>query len=191
MLAYIKGNIQLKKQNYVIVENQGVGYKVFVSNELMMKKNEGDQIELYLHHQIGEQVSALYGFDLFDHLELFQLLISISGVGPKTALGVFAVAEVSDIKSAILNEDASVLKKVSGIGAKTAERIVLELKNKVSGSLGEVKSKEEMGADVDAIEALTSLGFSPNDARDAMKQIDKTINDSGEKVRAALKLLNR
>ena len=191
MIAYIKGSIKLKQQNYLIVENNGIGYKVFVSNDSLLKKNEGDQVELYLHHQIGEQVSDLYGFDSSNQLDFFKLLISISGVGPKTALGVFSVADIDDIKSAILNEDASVLKKVSGIGAKTADRIVLELKNKISGKLSVIKSKQEMGVNVDAIEALISLGFTINDAREAINQVDKNIVDSGEKVRAALKLLNR
>ncbi|MBT7007049.1 Holliday junction branch migration protein RuvA, partial [Candidatus Falkowbacteria bacterium] len=138
-----------------------------------------------------EDALMLFGFKNYDQLQLFELLISISGVGPKTALGVFAVAEPADIKSAIVNEDASVLKKVSGIGAKTAERIVLELKNKVTGDFGEIKTKEELSGDVDSIEALVSLGYSANDAREALKQVDKTITNPSDKVREALKYLGK
>ena len=118
-----------------------------------------------------------------------EQLISISGIGPKTALGVFAIASPQDIISAIVNQDASILKKVSGIGSKTAERIVLELKNKVvpSAGMGDLKSKEEMGADSDAVEALVSLGYSAGQAREALRKVPAEIMDISEKVREALK----
>ncbi|MBT4723041.1 Holliday junction branch migration protein RuvA [Candidatus Falkowbacteria bacterium] len=191
MLSYIKGQVKLKTEQFLIVENAGIGYKVYVSADLLLELKVGDEVELYTYQHVREDALMLFGFKNYDQLQLFELLISISGVGPKTALGVFAVAEPADIKSAIVNEDASVLKKVSGIGAKTAERIVLELKNKVTGDFGEIKTKEELSGDVDSIEALVSLGYSANDAREALKQVDKTITNPSDKVREALKYLGK
>jgi holliday junction DNA helicase RuvA len=191
MLSYIKGQVKLKTEQFIIIENNGIGYKVFVSADLLLESKVGDEVELYTYQHVREDALMLFGFKNYDQLQLFELLISISGVGPKTALGVFAVAEPADIKSAIVNEDASVLKKVSGIGAKTAERIVLELKNKVTGDFGEIKTKEELSGDVDSIEALVSLGYSANDAREALKQVDKTITNPSDKVREALKYLGK
>ncbi len=190
MIAYLKGEIIKKQETYLIVETGGIGYKVFVTTEIVSQAEEGEIIELYIHQQVKEDVLDLYGFVKWSQLELFKLLISISGVGPKTALGVFAAADINDIRSAILNEDATILKSVSGIGAKTAERIVLELKNKISGLVGVdgIKSKDQMTADTDAVEALTALGFSVSQAREALKKVDNKLNAS-DKVKEALKLL--
>lgn len=190
MIAYLKGKVIKKKENFLIIENQGVGYKVFVGSEVVLQAKEGGVMEFYIYQHVREDTLSLFGFPEYSQLELFELLISISGVGPKTALGVFALASVEDVKSAILNEDATILKKVSGIGAKTAERIVLELKNKVSGDFGEIKSKDELTAGSDAIEALVSLGYPANQAREALKKVDKSITDTGQKVKEALKLIN-
>ena len=191
MLAYIKGKIKYKKQNYFVIDNSGLGYKVFVNNELLLKFNESEKVELYLYQHVKEDLLQLFGFESFEELELFELLISISGVGPKTALNVFMVADINDIKSAIVNEDASILKKVSGIGAKTAERIVLELKNKVSGNSINLKTKQEMNQDIEAIEALVSLGFSNSQAKDALNKVDKNTHDLGETIKKALQILNQ
>lgn len=193
MIASLRGTILKKKENYIIVENNGIGYKVFVSEIVSSAHSINAEIFLYIYQQVREAELNLFGFLDFEEHDLFEKLISVSGIGPKTALGVFAVASLADIKSAIINQDASILKKVSGIGAKTADRIVLELKNKVAGLVGHegVKSSEEMAADTDVVEALESLGYQGRQAREALKQIDKDIIDSGEKVRAALKFLTK
>ena len=193
MIASIRGTILKRKENYIIVENNGIGYKVFVSETVTADHNINDEVFLYIYQQVREAELSLFGFLDFEEHDLFEKLISVSGIGPKTALGVFAVASLSDIKSAIINQDASLLKKVSGIGAKTADRIVLELKNKVAGLIGHegVKSSEEMEANTDAVDALVSLGYQARQAREALKKIDKDIKDSGEKVRAALKFLTK
>lgn len=192
MIAYIKGKIKFKGENFVVVENGGIGYQIFIPAEQLLKVELGDAVEYFTHHHVREDAVQLFGFSSLDELKMFELLISISGIGPKTGLGVLSVAKIGDIKSAIINQDASILKKVSGIGAKTAERIILELKNKVAGivGVGEIKTKEEMGADADAIDALISLGYGREQARDALKQVDAGL-DIGERVKAALKLLAR
>jgi len=192
MISYLKGKINMKSQGFLIIGNQGIGYKVFVASELFLKVETGQEIEIFTHQYVREDALQLFGFATYDELQLFELLISISGIGPKTALGVFAVAKPADIKSAIINEDASILRKVSGIGTKTAERIVLELKNKIAGVVGQddVRSKEELDADIDAIDALIALGFARPQARDALKDIDQDL-DVGERVKAALQFLNK
>ena len=189
MIAYLTGKIKFNGENFIVIENNGIGYKVFAPVEVCLKAKGGDEIELHIHQHVREDALQLFGFRSYEELRLFEQLISVSGIGPKTAMAVFAEAKIQDIVSAIVNADASILKRVSGIGAKTAERIILELKNKVSASvgLGKVKTGEELGADSDAIEALVSLGYSANHAREALKKVDSNITDVAERVRVALK----
>jgi Holliday junction DNA helicase RuvA len=132
---------------------------------------------------------ALYGFLALEELEMFELLISISGIGPKAATGILSIATPKTIKTAILNEDPSILTKVSGIGKKTAERVILELKNKVADiSTGE---KEEVAIDSDAIEALVSMGYTASEARDALKSVPQDVRDVGQRVKMALRAIGK
>ncbi|MFH0814805.1 MAG: Holliday junction branch migration protein RuvA [Candidatus Falkowbacteria bacterium] len=190
MIAYIKGKIKFKEENFVVLENNGIGYQIFVPQEFLLKIEINDDIELFAHQHVREDALQLFGFATAEELKLFELLISISGIGPKSALGVLSVAKINDIKSAIINQDASILRKVSGIGAKTAERIILELKNKVAGivGIGEVRSREEMDSDIDAVEALIALGYARDKAREALKKTDSTL-DIGERVKQALRIV--
>jgi Holliday junction DNA helicase RuvA len=191
MLAYIQGKILKLGENFIIVENQGLGYKVFLPKSLILGKKNGDTVELYLYHHIREDLQQLFGFMEFGDLGLFELLISVSGVGPKTAMNVFAESSADEIKTAIIHNDAGRLQKVSGIGKKTAERIVLELQNKVDGLVGVsgIRTKNDMNANTDALEALTTLGYSLNQVKDALRQIDPSIKDVQSIVKSALKLL--
>ncbi|MBI5254432.1 Holliday junction branch migration protein RuvA [Candidatus Falkowbacteria bacterium] len=190
MIAYIKGKIKFKGENFVVLENNGIGYQIFIPQELLLKIEIGDAMEFFMHQHVREDALQLFGFATAEELKLFELLISISGIGPKTGLGVLSVAKVGDIKSAIINQDASILKKVSGIGAKMAERIILELKNKVAGivGVGDIKSKEEMGADADAIDALVALGYAREKAREVLKKTNSDL-DIGERVKEALRII--
>lgn len=192
MIAYINGTIKLKRDNFIVVETNGVGYKVFVTEQIILNGKVGANIKLYTYQHVREDALQLFGFATYDQLALFEKLISVSGVGPKTGLAVFSVANVADIKSAIIHGDATILKKVSGIGTKTAERIVLELKNKIDGIIGEsgIKSGEELSSDGDVVDALVSLGFSAKQAQGALQEIDRDIKDASAKVKAALKVLN-
>lgn len=128
----------------------------------------------------------MYGFKNLEDLELFGLLLSVSGVGPKSALGVLSIASTSDIKEAIVRGDANLLTKVSGIGKKTAERLVLELKTKVLRINNGILEISSLGSS-DEIDALMSLGYSLNEARTAFNLVDPALTDSGERVKAALK----
>lgn len=192
MIAYLKGNVIHKDLNSIILEIAGIGYRVFVNENLLSSISLNQEAEIYTHHQVKEDASDLYGFRSKSDLELFELLISVSGVGPKSALGILNLASSNDIKEAIMTSDSASLTKVSGIGKKTAERLVLELKNKVmklDGGLEILNASVSFGAD--EIDALISLGYSMSEARDALRLINQDIKDSGERVKAALKLMNK
>jgi holliday junction DNA helicase RuvA len=191
MIAYLKGTLLNKSKNFLIVENLGLGYQVFVAPTVYTEVVTGQPLELYIHDHIKEDAHDLYGFRNLDELEMFELLISISGVGPKSGLGVMAIASVADLKEAIVRGDATLLTKVSGVGRKTAERVVLELREKIAalpqgasgGQAGDFQSQS------DELDALMALGYSLVQSRDALKQVDPQIAKSGERIREALKYL--
>ncbi len=188
MISYLRGRIINKSLNFAILEVSGVGYQIYAGENFLNELKIGAEVEIYTHHQVREEASDLYGFKIMEDLELFTLLLTVSGVGPKSALGVISIASANDIKEAIIRGDANLLTKVSGIGKKTAERVVLELKTKVLRSGGvatTINSSSLMGSD--EIDALMSLGYTLSDARSALNSIDPALTDSGERVKAALK----
>ena len=184
MIGSIKGEIILKTDRFLVVETGGVGYKIYVSSETLLKSNSNDIIFLWIHTHIKEDAMDLYGFYEYKELEFFEMLISISGIGPRLGLTILGIASVSTLQKAISTSDTTYLNKISGIGKKTAEKIVLELRDKVT--------KEETGAslqvELDALEALKSLGYSQIQARDALKKVSSDV-DTSTKVREALKIL--
>jgi Holliday junction DNA helicase RuvA len=177
-----------KTLNYAIVEVRDIGYQVFAGENFLADLKLNSDVEIYTHHHIREEADDLYGFKSLEELELFELLLTVSGVGPKSALGVLSIASSGDIKEAIIRGDAGLLTKVSGIGKKTAERLVLELKSKVvrsGASSAVINSAMTLGSD--EIDALVSLGYSLSDARAALNAVGPEVADSGERVKAALK----
>lgn len=190
MIAFLKGKIIYKGKNYIILDIGNIGYRVYVLPSF--EAGEGET-EIYTHLAVREDSQTLYGFRKVDELELFEILISVTGVGPKSALGVLSISDPDTIKFAIAKEDASVLTKVSGIGKKTAERIILELRNKFTVS--ESSDIPEKGKDImshsDALEALMSLGYSPVQAKKALSKISPEIKDVGDKIKMALKELGK
>ena len=142
----------------------------------------------YIHQVIREDANDLYGFTSRKDREFFELLISVSGIGPKSALNILSLVASDTLASAINSGSTSHLVKVSGIGRKTAEKIVLELRDKLGGISSE-DSSAGMSADADAIEAMKALGYDQNEAREALKKVSKEITDTGAKVKAALKML--
>lgn len=189
MISFLRGQIIHKANNYFILETNNIGYQIFASENFLNSVKAGEEKEIFTYHQIKEDASDLYGFNSVEDLELFEMLISVSGVGPKSALGVINIATSDDIKDSIIRGDANLLTKVSGIGKKTAERLVLELKNKVmrlgGGKISPLNSSISLGSD--EIDALVSLGYSIAEARDALNNIDSEIQDSSLRVKAALK----
>jgi holliday junction DNA helicase RuvA len=191
MISYLEGKIKNKGNNYLIILVNGIGYKVFVNGAVLEDASVGEDKEVYIYQNVKEDALDLYGFKNMEELELFELLLSISGIGPKGALAVLAIAGVSDIKDSISRGDSSLLVKVSGIGKKTAERVVLELRDKV-GSLESGIESFGVGAGSvgsDEIDALMALGYSMNEARESLRKVSPEILDSGERIREALKKL--
>lgn len=189
MIAKLKGNIDFIRDNYVVVDVNGVGYKVFLSMYCMGKVALEKHVEFFIHTHVREDAFSLYGFLSFDELEMFELLISISGIGPKAAVSILSIADPKTIAAAVVNEDSSILTRVSGVGKKTAERVILELKNKIS-NLSSSESKNVV-SDSDAFEALVAMGYSVSDSRDALKNVPQDINDIGERVKYALRSIGR
>lgn len=187
MLAYLKGKIKLKS-SYLIIDVNGVGYKVAVTINILNKYKLGEEIELFLHEHLREDADDLYGFAAIDELHFFQDLISVSGIGPKSAMNIISRFDIKDIKKSIAHGDTSLLTKVSGVGKKTAERLILELKNKVDhlDKTGHYLAKNQV--DEDAIAALVSLGYHKSQAIIALAKVDKDASLE-DKIRQALKII--
>jgi len=191
MISFLEGTIILKGEKFVIIETGGIGYKAFATAETLQKLPEkGGEVKVWTHEHIREDARELYGFLHFSELELFELLISISGIGPKGGLGVMAIAAVDTLKKAIAAGDTSYLTRVSGIGRKTAEKIILELKEKMSGK-GITIDAPELKDEADALEALVSLGYTQKDARDALANVSESNAGVENRVKAALKKLGK
>jgi holliday junction DNA helicase RuvA len=188
MIGTISGTLRYKDLHTLVVDTSGVGYKVSVTTDTTLDLVPGEPVFLWTHLAVRENALDLYGFLEKESLELFELLITISGIGPKTALGILNVATPGMLRQAVSTEDTSYLTKVSGIGKKNAEKIVLELRDKLVATPGE--AGVNMSSHGDVIEALVSLGYSEREAREALKKIPKEIDETSEKVKAALKHLS-
>lgn len=188
MISKITGQVIHKADKFVIVETNNIGYKVFGTTDLLSLANLDQDIKIWTYLAVRENALDLYGFADKKELDFFELLITISGVGPKTAMGILNVANVDSLRKAVSTGETAHLTKVSGLGKKMADKIVLELKGKI-GSYEETElgHKEE----IDALEALKSLGYTHKDAREALQEIDKTITTTSGRVKAALKHLGK
>ena len=188
MYEYIKGRYIGINKDYIIVENNGIGYKIFTSGATMAEMPKvNEEIMLYLEQIVREDFIGLYGFKDREELEMFKLLISISGVGAKAALSLLSISRINNLKYAIIMEDDKHLCRAPGIGKKTAGRIILELKDKIDleevfetkqehvrETEGKMESKEENAAKKDAVDALTALGYSSTEALRAVRQTGVT-----------------
>jgi holliday junction DNA helicase RuvA len=191
MISFLKGKIKHKLKNSLILENNNIGYMVFLKDSFLDRLKEGGGLEVFTHQYVREDSLDLYGFESLEELEFFESLISISGIGPKSALAVLAMANLNDIKESIIRADSHLLTKVSGIGKKTAERVVLELKDKLFSMAGDSGASIAEPLTSEEIDALMSLGYSVSEAREALKKVDKDITDSGERIKKALKFLSK
>ena len=194
MIAHIIGSIAELGGNYAIVDIGGVGYKVFTTSDALHTLKLGAETKFWTHQVVREDALDLYGFPARKDKDFFELLIgSVSGIGPKSALNILSLVSTDTLAGAIRTGSTAHLVKVSGIGRKTAEKIVLELKDKMGGIAanegGQLAS--DMSSDLDAIEALKALGYDADESREALKKTDPEISDTGKKVKAALKLLGR
>lgn len=186
MIAYLKGKILQKTPQYIVLQQGDIGYKVFTIPEIL-EKPLGNLIELYIYHKSGDDGQILFGTPDFPSLEFFEMLISVTGVGPKMALTIISATKIDLLQQAIMNADTEIFTRMSGVGKKTAERIILELKNKVtSGGLLEAGSYSSS----EVYDALIGLGYNPREIRETLTQLDLEA-DTTTQLKHALKLLSR
>ncbi|MEK7170418.1 MAG: Holliday junction branch migration protein RuvA [Patescibacteria group bacterium] len=187
MISYVSGTVSEKEAKFAIIDVGGVGYRVFATDDTLRKLRVNTATKLLTHHVVREDAEDLFGFLETDDLKLFELLLSVPGIGPKTALNILDVATPETLRRSITSNETAYLTKISGIGKKTAEKIVLELKEKLGAGEEGATLREE----VDALEALKSLGYSLGEAREALKHLPKEIISTSDRVKHALKLLGK
>lgn len=189
MLGFIEGTVKAVRSPHLIIVVGGVGYKVAVLKEALLRTTIGSPVGLWLHTAVREDALDLFGFTDEEELRFFELLLTVSGIGPKSALAVLDIASVETLRSAIAAGNAGYLTNVSGVGKKTAEKIVLELKDKMKG--GEFTSASALKGDEEALEAMRSLGYSAAEARDALRKVPPELVTGSERLREALKMLGK
>ena len=205
MIEYLKGKIAAVRANQVVIDVNGVGYAVAVSESTAsLLPGIGEEAKIYTFMSVKEDGVSLYGFPSYDDLDIFKMLITVSGIGPKGALGILSVLTPDDLRFAILSGDSKSISRAPGVGKKSAERVILELKDKISDrdAIESAFSKAESGAPAtagissaardDAVEAMTALGYSATDAYKAVKEAQAALGDGAaadELIRAALTLI--
>jgi Holliday junction DNA helicase RuvA len=202
MIAKLTGVVSDIGTRYAVIDVGDIGYKVFVTDDTLHGLKKGGEASLLTYLAVRENSLDLYGFIAKKDKEFFELLIGVSGIGPKSALNILSLVSVDTLASSIRTGSVAHLVKVSGIGKKTAEKILLELKDKLGGIESRGEFTAGMSSDIDAIEALKALGYDADEAREALKKVSlsaamsaeqtgKDILDTGAKVKAALKQLGK
>ncbi|MBX4195765.1 Holliday junction branch migration protein RuvA [Candidatus Parcubacteria bacterium] len=188
MIGTIQGTVRHKDLHTLIVETNGVGYKVYSTTDTALGAVIGEAVFLWTYLSVKENALDLFGFPDKDNLDVFELLIGISGIGPKTALSILNVASPAMLRQAVASDDTTYLTKVGGIGKKNAEKIVLELRDKLVTTSADKSAN--LRAEGDVMEALLSLGYDERDVRDVLKRLPKDLENTSDRVRYALKLLS-
>ena len=191
MIAHVKGEIAEKFENSVIVDVNGVGYEVAISALDYDAVTVGEVAKFYTHHSVRENGEDLYGFSSLAAKKLFELLISVNGVGPKNAMNIMSLAAPEDIRNAIANADITFVSKATGVGTKSAERVIVDLRDKVGlpSHVGATEIFVPNGAKPEkdeALDALIALGFPLKEATEALEKVDKNLSTE-DRIREALK----
>lgn len=193
MIGYLKGELAEIKENYIVLETGNIGYEIYLpSNAIMQLPVRGTVIKIYTYLHVREDALNLFGFLTRDDLEMFKLLITVNGIGPKGALGILSAISADDIRFAVLADDAKMISKAPGIGSKTAGKLILELKDKFKLEtafeqrlLNQADHHADpgiLGKKEEAVQALTVLGYSGSDALKAVNQIELTENMTSEEI---------
>lgn len=205
MIGYLKGELIYKDLKSLILNTgnglNGVGYKVYTTQDLISEIEVGSHIDLWIHTVVKDDAIDLYGFKNKGSLDFFDLLLSVSGIGPKSALNILSLANTSNLRRSVVSQDISYLTNVSGISKKIAEKIILELKGKILGNENDNSdedglvsyNKQNRNVEIEALEALKSLGYTQREARDALENVSKEIKDTkdvGVIIKATLKMLS-
>lgn len=190
MIYSVSGVLAAKEDNFVVIETGGLGLKLFVSKQTVDSLPAiGNSVKLFSYLNVKEDALDLYGFTMQDELDFFAMLISVSGVGPRSALSILDVAQLDELSAAIKEGRPDLLTRAAGIGRKTAERVILELRSKVQSTRSEAVV-EKMQTDSDLVEALMSLGYRRDQASAALAKVDESITGTEERLKAALKVLS-
>ncbi|MBI2451136.1 MAG: Holliday junction branch migration protein RuvA [Parcubacteria group bacterium] len=188
MISTIEGQLKEKNGKSVILETGGIGYEIFVSSRTLKELNEfNHSIKLWTFLSIREDRMELYGFLNKEELDFFHLLDSVAGVGPKGALAILGLSDLTRLKAAVFQEDSKFLTKVAGIGKKTAERIILELKNKIK----DIENLPALESDHEILDALVELGYSAREAKAAIEKIPDEAQGLEPRLKSALKSLSK
>ena len=187
MIGHLEGTVRKVGEGYCILSAGPVGYKVAATGQTLSSLRQGDFAAMWTHLAVRENSLDLYGFFSEEELRFFELLLTVSGIGPKSALAILDIATVETLRAAVSQGNASYLTKVSGVGRKTAEKIVLELQEKVGVAPSSTVSI--IAGDAEALEALCALGYSTQEARDALRKVPPEIERAGDRVREALRLV--
>lgn len=191
MIYSVAGTLSWKSDRFVIVETGGLGLKLFMrARSIATLPGEGMHVKLFTHFQVREDGMDLYGFTSEEERSYFELLISVSGVGPKSALSILDVANLEELSAAIKEGRPDLLTRASGIGTKIAERIIIDLRSKVQ-SLKSGAVVEKMEADADLVEALSNLGYRREEARAALNKVGNEVAGVEDRLKAALKILGK
>ena len=191
MIAHITGKLTEKFDNNIIVDVHGVGYEIAITGIDAEQINLGDEVKFYTYHSVRENAEELYGFSSLAAKKLFQLLIGVQGVGPRAAMAILSLAAPEEVRNAIANTDAAFVAKASGVGKKTAERVIVDLRDKV-GIPSHYGATEATGlpaatpANDEALDALIALGFPLKEATAALEKVDPNLSVE-ERIRLALK----
>ena len=188
MISFLDGKIILKKDDFVVLEVNGVGYEVFLSRNSLSKIPREDQnLKVFCYLDVGEKSLKLFGFLTFEDLEFFKILRSISGIGPKTSLEICGKISLAKMREEIKKGDEKIFEGIPGVGPQKAKKIILELSGKLKTSLPQKKENLED----EALSALINLGFQKTQAQKALSQVSEEIKDPEEKIKEALKILSK
>ena len=188
MIAYIEGVVVSRTEKSVVINTGGIGYRVFVSPDTLSTLPDNKTVSLSTYLIVKENILALYGFLSEEEVVMFEMLIGVSGVGPRSAIGILGIAPPKILKSAINAGDTSYLTKVSGVGKRSAEKIILDLREKFGPTEDGVS--ETLKDDYGVIEALMALGYSATQARRALREVPKEFLGVSDKTKEALRILN-
>ena len=190
MIAHVRGVVSEKFGNAVIIDVGGVGYEMTVAASDFESANLGEEKKFYTYHAVRENSEELYGFSSLAAKKIFELLISVQGIGPKAAMAILSLAEAEEVRNAIANADTAFIAKASGVGKKSAERVIVDLRDKVGipSHYGATEAKTaSVGVEADeALDALIALGFPLKEASAALEKVDSSLPVE-ERVRLALK----
>lgn len=191
MIHTLRGKLAERGESFVVVEIGGVGFKVFTNTRTAANAPAGGEVKLFTHLYVREDKLELYGFFEEGALKLFELLISVSGIGPKSALAVLDIDAAENIIAAIAGKRPDILTRASGVGQKTAERIVLELQNRIKLPSGSKHITDTMDVNSQVEEALVGLGYSRLAVRQVITNVGPEFKNLEDRLRQALKILGR